>query len=139
MKLIGESYYDDDYYHPSVIQRVKLLLLVYSFDDVDSLQYICSIRHLHYYDANIALVGNKCDLKEGERAVKSEQVQVVAENYDIDSDMVFEISAKTGQGFEEMFDTIALKIAALSSPQPPPSQVKISPAPPQPRKRCIIQ
>ena len=92
-------------------------------------------EHHIYYNAIPALVGNKCDLKSEEREVDARLAQEVAESFD--SAMVFEISAKTGQGVQEMFDAIALKIAASSAPQQGPSET--TPPPAQPRKQYLIQ
>ena len=138
--LTSESYYRQLWkgVPATVFRRVKIIRLVYSFDDRDSWtkcdSWLNSEHHL-YYNAIPAFVGNKCDLKSEERAVDAGLAQEIAES--IGSDMVFEISAKTGQGVQEMFDAIALKIATSSAPQQGHSQT--TPPPAQPRKRCLIQ
>ena len=151
MKLFGESYYtcrDPAYYHPGVYSEVKAVLLVYSIDDRESLGYILDwlrSEHLHfYYNAIPVFIGNKCDLSEENQAVDRDIVQETVQNYAFDSvdNLMFEISAKTGQGVQEMFDTVAYKIAPYFAPQQEPeisSETQMSPQPTQPRKRCLIQ
>ena len=53
-----------------------------------------------------ALVGNKSDLKD-EREINESRAQETAERSGIEESMVFEISAKEGDGVDEMFATIA--------------------------------
>nr|ABD65447.1 Rab-like1 [Suberites domuncula] len=52
-----------------------------------------------------ALVGNKVDL-EDERQVTNARALQFADNYCIPKELVFEISAKSGEGVSEMFDAI---------------------------------
>ena len=51
-------------------------------------------------------MGNKSDLDD-EREVNVARAKETAQRSGIDQSMVFEVSAKTGEGVEEMFATIA--------------------------------
>ena len=57
----------------------------------------------------IVIVGNKKDISEEERKVTSEEAREFTRKELGDSDLYFEISAKTGDGVTEMFDTILSK------------------------------
>ena len=57
-------------------------------------------------DAEMIIVGNKIDLEE-KRLVKIETVKEFGEKHDID---VFEVSAKTGKGVEEIFTHLTKKL-----------------------------
>ena len=58
------------------------------------------------------LVGNKCDL-EDDREISSDRARNMADNLEIESDNFFEISAKTGEGFDEIFDFIVQKLGTV--------------------------
>lgn len=51
------------------------------------------------------LVGNKLDLQD-ERQVSRDRALQFADNYSIPENLVFEISAKTGEGVDELFMAI---------------------------------
>ena len=92
-------------------------MLVYSIDDSDTFDSltnwadnaISSHGGRTTSDVITVLVGNKVDLDD-DRRVSQERARQYAENNDIESDMVFEVSAKDGTGVEEVFNTIALKV-----------------------------
>ena len=105
-------------------------MLVYSINNEDSFDAIGDNwidNASNYADTTTAvvLVGNKLDLvtgseaeteegederKGGARAISRKRAAQFAQNQDIEEDMVFEISAKTGDGFQEMFDAVACKL-----------------------------
>ena len=95
----------------------KVIMLVYSIDDSDTFDSltnwadnaICSHGGRTPSDVITVLVGNKVDLDD-DRSVSKERARQYAENNDIESDMVFEVSAKDGVMVEEMFNAIALKV-----------------------------
>ena len=92
-------------------------MLVYSIDDSDTFDSltnwadnaICSHGGRTPSDVITVLVGNKVDLDD-DRSVSKERARQYAENNDIESDMVFEVSAMDGTMVEEMFNAIALKV-----------------------------
>ena len=105
-------------------------MLVYSINNEDSFDAIGDnwMDNASSYaetSSAVVLVGNKLDLatgggaeteeeegerKEGARVISRKRAAQFAQNQDIDEDMVFEISAKTGDGFQEMFDAVACKL-----------------------------
>ena len=95
----------------------KVIMLVYSIDDSDTFDSltnwadnaISSHGGRTPSDVITVLVGNKVDLDD-DRSVSKERARQYAENNDIDSDMVFEVSAKDGTMVEEMFNAVALKV-----------------------------
>ena len=108
---------------PTYFRRAKAVVLVYSIDNVESFGDIGS----NWMDnsansrtgATFALVGNKLDLAhpdkgKSKRAVSQERALQYAVLNDIDKSMVFEISAKTGEGVMEMFDAIAGEMTPVS-------------------------
>jgi 50S ribosomal subunit-associated GTPase HflX len=58
------------------------------------------------------LIGNKCDL-EDDREVSSQRARNMADNLDVESDNVFEISAKNGEGYDEVFNCIVQKLGSV--------------------------
>ncbi len=107
----------------------KVVLLVYSIDDPDSFDSLSNwadnaigARLGGPLETIICLVGNKCDLDE--RMVTEDRALQYAENNDIDSELVFEVSAKDGTGVSEMFDKIALKMKPAVKTPPPRKQSK---------------
>ena len=138
-----DPYYLDvePYYY---LREAKVSLFVYSIDEPDSIHNnIGGWIDQYCYGSTVitAIVGNKCDLEE-ERQLSPKRVKDMAMNCDIDPDLVFEISAKTGEGFQEMFDVIGLKMATLSPQQNTPTPhytPTIPPLPTQDNKKCIIQ
>lgn len=103
----------------------KVTMLVYSIDDSDTFDSltnwadnaICSAVGSPMETLTV-LVGNKLDLEDS-RAVDQSRAQQYAENNDIDSSMVFEVSARDGTGVKEMFDKIALKMKPSARCAPP--------------------
>ena len=92
-------------------------MLVYSVDDSDTFDSLTnwsenalSAGSRAQSDVITVLVGNKVDVAESERKVAAQRARQYAENNDIATDMIFEVSAKEGTGVAKMFDTIALKI-----------------------------
>lgn len=92
-------------------------MLVYSIDDSDTFDSltnwadnaICAHAGRTASDVITVLVGNKVDLDD-DRRVSRERARQYAVNNDIESDMVFEVSAKDGTEVEEMFAKIAVKV-----------------------------
>lgn len=128
---------------PTYYRKAKVVLLVYSVDNTDSFHAISNnwIDNSSAADENsiVVLVGNKCDLDEDEEAeqfVPRRRAQTLAANLEIDSNLVFEISALTGKGFQELFDSVAVKM--LVKPRLTPShQVLHSNTRQRDQCRCI--
>ena len=103
---------------PTYYRRAKVVLLVYSVDNCDSFHAISSNwidNTSSTVDENsiTALVGNKCDLEEGEdteQFVSRQRALTLATNLEIDQELVFEISALSGNGFRELFDSVAVRM-----------------------------
>lgn len=102
---------------PTYYRQAKVVLLVYSVDNNDSFHAISSnwVENTSTSDDNsiIALVGNKCDLEESEeteRFITRQRSHTLASNLEIDPELVFQISARTGKGFQELFDRVAVKM-----------------------------
>lgn len=108
----------------------KVTMLIYSIDDSDTFDSltnwadnaVCSSVGSPMETITV-LIGNKLDLADS-RAVDSCRAEQYAENNDIDSDMVFEVSAKDGTGVSEMFDKISLKIKPTAQAAPPARKKK---------------
>lgn len=127
---------------PTYYRKAKVVLLVYSLDNCDSFHAISSnwVDNTTAADENsiTVLVGNKCDLdeeEEGEQFVPRQRALTLAENLGIDSELVFETSALTGKGFQELFDCVAVKMQDMyvfkaqsasshHNPYPEPRQFK---------------
>ena len=106
---------------PTYYRKAKVVLLVYSVDNCDSFHGISSNRvdNISAADENsiTVLVGNKCDLdedEEGEQFVPRRRALTLAENLGIDPELVFETSARTGNGFQELFDCVAVKMQDMN-------------------------
>ena len=107
---------------PTYFRWSKAVVLVYSIDDSDTFDSLTgwsenAVSARVGGDSIFVLVGNKSDMS-GERKVEKSRALQYAANIDIDEDMVFEVSAKTGEGFDAMLNAIGLKMG----PAPPPSQ-----------------
>ena len=87
------------------------ILLVYDVSDANSFHNIRNwMKNIEQHaSSNVVkvLVGNKCDLREGERAVSYSQGKQLAEEYRIP---FFETSAKTGEHVQEVFAGMATEI-----------------------------
>ena len=100
--------------HPNQL-RFDAFLFVYSIADTPS---VINIRTWYDDIANFkdnalcVLVGNKCDLEE-DRQVTPSLVRYIADNLMLDSDNLFEISAKTGEGFDELFKFLVQKLGTI--------------------------
>ena len=77
-----------------------------------------------------ALVGNKIDLEEA-RVVQKKRGSDTAELCEIDKEMFFEVSAKTGEGINEMFAAVAQMIK-----QPGGSRATATSLPKPQEKKC---
>ena len=107
---------------PTYFRWSKVVMLVYSIDDSDTFDSLTgwsenAISARVGGETLFVLVGNKLDLA-SERKVQKSRAVTYASNIDIDSDMVFEVSALSGEGMEHMFNTIAAKMgpALLQTP-----------------------
>jgi small GTP-binding protein len=118
---------------PTYFRMAKAVILVYSIDNMESFGDIGSNWMDNSMSAGIGvqvvLVGNKVDLdrsEEGEskRAISQQRAMQYADSNDIEKSMVFEVSAKTGQGMQEMFDAVAQKVTPASTEQSEPVKPK---------------
>ena len=113
-------FYGDDFYedkHPN-FWRYDAYLFVYSITDSESMDNLCSwqdsvLIHRHPEEPLCLLVGNKCDL-EDDREVSTQRARNMADNLDIESDNFFEISSKTGEGYDEVFNCLVQKVGSSS-------------------------
>ena len=103
-------------------RKAKVVMMVYSIDNSDSFYSISSnwIDNAATVDENstTVLVGNKLDLLKDSDLEKSafitdKKAHILAQNWDIESSLVFEVSALTGEGFQELFDSVALKLTPV--------------------------
>ncbi len=103
---------------PTYFRNARAAILVYSIDNRESIDNIThwaesmSVQRLGNAVMIRALVGNKVDLTDS-RDVKTKRGTDTADACDIDKDLVFEVSAKSGEGVQAMFDTIARKMNKL--------------------------
>ena len=113
---------------PTYYRRAKVVLLVYSVDNNDSFHSISGnwLENTSSADDSslTVLVGNKSDLEnrrhEIEEFIPEHRALTLADNLDIDQDLVFQISARTGKGFQEMFDSLAVRIKDMMTERPLP-------------------
>ena len=104
---------------PSYFRQAKAVIFVYSITNSESIDNIMhwsdsvSPQRLQFVGTNIEilrlLVGNKSDLDD-DRQVSTKRGKDTAENLEIAPENFFEISAKSGYGFNELFETIARKV-----------------------------
>ena len=99
---------------PTYFRWSKVVMLIYSIDDSDTFDSLTgwsenAISARFGGDTLYALIGNKLDLA-SERKVDKTRAITYASNLDIDTDMVFEVSALTGDGVEHMFNAIAARM-----------------------------
>lgn len=94
-------------------RRSQVIIFVYDISDRDSfdalthwedeaVQKSLSFRNT---DVVLALVGNKLDLEDERQVTRSRALQF-AENFCIPESLIFEVSAKNGDGVMEMFNDI---------------------------------
>ena len=118
----GHRHFYTDYFyedkHPN-FWRYDAYLFVYSITDSESMDNLCSwqdsvvVHVLGDTEGPLCLlVGNKCDL-EVDRDVSTQRAQNMADNMDIESDNFFEISAKTGEGYDEVFNCLVQKLGIM--------------------------
>lgn len=99
---------------PTYFRWSKVVMLVYSIDDSDTFDSLTGWSEnaisAHVGGETIfVLVGNKSDMGIDRQVEKSRALQY-ASNIDIEDDMVFEVSALSGDGFDSMFNAVALKM-----------------------------
>ena len=95
-RSIIKSYYKDSH----------LMAFVYDISARDSFNSISKwVEDVKTQNENakFLLVGNKCDLEEERRVVTKEEANEYAEKNDM---KFFEVSAKTGEGIDDMFEYI---------------------------------
>ena len=106
---------------PTYFRNAKAVIFVYAINDQESINNIIhwaeSLAPQRLGDMSQklirALVGNKIDLPEEERLVQKKRGSDTAELCEIDKEMFFEVSAKTGKGVNEMFAAVAQMIKQL--------------------------
>lgn len=111
---------------PTYYRKAKVVLLVYSVDNNDSFHAISGnwVDNVSTADEDTltVLVGNKNDLEESEeteRFITRQRAQTLASNLEFDPELVFQVSARTGKGFQEMFDHVAVKMqSTITKPSP---------------------
>ena len=106
---------------PSYFRQAKAVIFVYSITNTESIDNIMhwsdsvSPQRLQFVGTNIEilrlLVGNKSDLDD-DRQVSTKRGTDTAENLEIAPENFFEISAKTGDGFDKLFKVIAHKFVS---------------------------
>lgn len=94
------------------LKDAKAVIFVYAIDDQES------FNNINYWVVNVVdrypfpnikvkfLVGNKSDLEDC-RLVSADQGKDVAEYLNIGRDNFFEVSAKTGEGCNELLEVVA--------------------------------
>ena len=108
---------------PTYFRDAQYVLLVYSIDSEDSISNIhtwaeCFSFHRmgeSVHDINAVLVGNKADM-ESVRAVSNARAKEIALVLGVPENKIFEISTRTGDGFDALFDSLALSMN--KSPRP---------------------
>lgn len=104
--IINELTDDDNFSYTNILknqlEEIFLIIVVFSIDDEDSLEYAKSLilfikSNLTYnLGLQILLFGNKCDLKKNDTKIKVNQIE--AEHYAsrIENCLYYELSCKTG-------------------------------------------
>lgn len=109
---------------PTYFRHAGIVILVYSIDNAESIGNILNIWTDNFsphrigdssYSLARVLVGNKSDLEE-ERDVSRDRAIETAHLCDIPMDMVFEISAQTGEGFDDVFSKLARILDSMKQP-----------------------
>jgi GTPase SAR1 family protein len=103
---------------PTYFREAKAIIYVLAINDRDTFallnQWVENAEASAPFGCTRAVVGNKIDLESD--TVKKEEVKQWAINNDISEDMIFYVSAKTGEGVDDMFKKVAEKMA------PPPKR-----------------
>ena len=109
---------------PTYFREAKAIIYVFAVNDQESFE--C----LHQWTENAemsapfgctrAVVGNKIDVPE--RCVDETPVKQWAQNHDIPEDMVFFVSAKEGDGVDDLFMKIAQEMAPAPQRNPAPKK-----------------
>lgn len=91
-------------------RHASIVLLVCSLDDEGSLNrlntwYRESKYYIHEHETIYAVCGIKSDLSMHEREVTLEMMQSFARHIELPESCVFEVSAKTGFGVDDMLKT----------------------------------
>ena len=123
---------------PTYFRNAKAVIFVYAINDQESINNIIhwseSLAPQRLGDMSQklirALVANKIDLPGEERVVTKKSGSDTAENCDIGKEMFFEVSAKTGEGVNEMFAAVAQMIK-----QPVGSRATATASLPQPQEK----
>ena len=93
-----------------------LIAFVYAINDRNSFENIPNwVKEVKTQnkDAKFLLVGNKCDLKKKQREVTTEEAKKYAEDNNM---KFFEVSAKTGEGINDMFNYIISELLKEKEP-----------------------
>ena len=111
---------------PTYFRQARAVIFVYSLTSSESINNIrnwddsVSPERLEYAGVKGELIrvlcGNKSDL-ESKREVTIDCASTVAENYNIDEGLVFEISALHGDGFDDMFAEVVRAMKKTSTEQ----------------------
>ena len=125
---------------PTYFRNAFSVIFMYAINNSESISSIplwadsVSVQHIGDQGKNIikALVGNKSDLDD-EREVNTMRAKETAQRSEIQDDMVFEISAKSGEGVEEMFAKIAKAFQARAKKS---EQGTFPQEQPKPKKQC---
>lgn len=114
---------------PSYFRQAKAVVFVYSITNTESIENIMhwsdsvSPQRLQFVgtDVQIArfLVGNKSDLDD-DRQVSINRGKDTADNLELEPESFFEISAKSGSGFDELFQVIAQKFVKTAGEEKKP-------------------
>ena len=111
-------------------RKAKAILFMYDMTSQDSFESLVKWNdEIHKYgvrktdDIIKAVVATKKDL-EDDRQVRISRAKSFAENKDISEEFVFEISAKTGEGVQEMFDIIGKAMKPQRYKEPRAAQSK---------------
>ena len=109
---------------PTYFRHAGVVILVYSIDNAESIGNILKTWADNFspnrlgessYSMTRVLVGNKSDLEE-ERDVSRDRAVETAHLCEVLPDMVFEVSALTGDGFEELFTKVAQILDSVQQP-----------------------
>ena len=127
---------------PSYFRQAKAVVFIYSIANTESIDNIMhwadnvSPQRLQFVGTNTEivrmLVGNKSDLDD-DRQVSRKRGQDTAENLEIEPGNFFEISAKSGNDFDRLFEVIARKFVNSGNSG---GQSKRSFPEPEPKPKC---